>query len=184
MRDYPQQVRESTNRTRGQWRVLVAALAVIGTIVLVGLLPASAGAAGLDVAAQENNTTNISDVAGYYNETNTSVANESWMDGRSTWSFDNGVNYLTRISTFLIGSGHAAAGGAGSAGALVTGIAVIGAFGGMMVGSGVGAVAGGVLGVATTIGVIEIGLAPSWLYAVVLFLIGGIATTAFVRSVR
>jgi len=164
-------------------RVAAGVLAVAAVIIAAGLV-APAGASTAGVAAQENNTTNISDVASYYDNESAVVANESWMDGREIWTLDNGLNYLSRLSTFVIGSGHTAQGGAGSAGALVTGLVVFGVFAGMVVGSGVGAVAGAVLAVATTVGVIQIGLAPAWLYAVVLFLLGGLATTAFVRALR
>ena len=173
---------DASKRT-GRLRVLVGVLAVLLVVAAVGVAP-TAATTTTGVVAQENNTTNISDVAGYYNNSSAVVANESWMDGREEWSFDNGTNYLTRLSTFLIGSGHTAQGGVGSAGALITGLAVFGMFAGMLVGSGVGAVAGMVLAVSTTVGVIRIGLAPAWLYAVLLFLLGGLATTAFVRSQR
>jgi hypothetical protein len=178
---------DSASSTRpGRLRVLAGAVVALLVVAAIGVAPAAATTSSGVVAAANNSTTstNISDVAGYYDNESAVVANESWMDGREEWSFDNGTNYLTRLSTFLVGSGHTAQGGAGSAGALITGLAVFGMFAGLLVGSGVGAVAGMVLAVSTTVGVIRIGLAPAWLYAVLLFLLGGLATTAFVRSQR
>ena len=151
---------------------------VVALLVVAALAGVVAPAAGQSTA-----TPNLSEKAPYYSNNSTHVANESWMDGRKDATLDNFIHYLTRVGGFIIGDGTAQ-GGVGSAGALVLGIVVMGIVASTMTGQAVGPVGGAVVGIMGVAGITAAGIAPSWLYAVMLFCLGLVLTTVIVRALR
>lgn len=152
-------------------RVVAAVLACIITLVAVAMvMPVPA-------AAQDN----TSDP--YYNNTTATVDNESWMAGHENATLDNQVSMLTRISVVVVGSGPTTQGGGGPAGVLIFGFVLVGAGVATMGRSNVGAVGGGALFVALAAGVVQLGFAPAWTWALILLGVGIVATTAYLRSV-
>jgi len=120
----------------------------------------------------------------YYESNASSVDLSAWLSGLVDASFGDALSMLVRIGPYVIGGGVSAQGGVGSAGVLLTG-ALLGA---VVMGTGirarVGPVGGIVFAVATTFAFFSIGVGPGWLYAVVLFGVGLIASVALIRALR
>jgi hypothetical protein len=136
--------------------------------------------AGGGAAAAQSNVSNTSP---YYNNTTDEIDNETWMEGREEPTLTNVSAWVTRVSTFVIGSGGAG-GGVGAAGALLTGALVFALVIAMVGATEVGVVGGAVAGISGVFLLVELGLAPSWLYVVVLGALGIVATAVFLRVVR
>jgi len=149
----------------------VTAVAALLTVLLLASAPAVA----------ENNTTNLSDKAPYYANETSDVANESWMQGRENATLDNILAYAGRIDSFIVGSGVQAQGDAGYAAPLLVGVLLVGGIIGTGVGTGIGLVGGGVIMVATVFAFVQVGIAPAWLYPLVLFGVGLILSTILKR---
>jgi hypothetical protein len=122
----------------------------------------------------------------YYDNT---TDDQEFQEDRDSWMADVDltlaglVTLMSRIGTWLIGSGVAAPSGA-SAGALATGVII----GGMMLGfsapAKVGSVGGGVLGIGGVAAIVAIDAAPVWMYAVMLFALGLLAANVFRSALR
>lgn len=151
------------------------------TALLIVVLFSSVLSAGA-VAAQDN-TTNATDKAPYYNNSSTAVANESWTEGHEEPTLANFTHYLTRVGGFVIGDGGSAQGG-GSANSMIVGLLFMGAFGAVAVGGRFGSVGGVVMGTAAIGGLATASIIPTWLYPVVLFAVGGIASIVAIRTFR
>ncbi|MGZ0745721.1 hypothetical protein [Haloparvum sp. AD34] len=158
-------------RNRRRTALAVAGIAALLTLVLLASAPAVA----------ENNTTNLSDKAPYYANETSDVANESWMQGRENATLDNILAYAGRIDAFIIGSGYETQGNTGYAAPLLVGVLLAGGIIGTGVGTGVGLVGGGVIMVSTVYAFVQVGIAPQWLYALVLFGVGLILSTILKR---
>lgn len=150
-------------------RILVVAILILAALVAVP-----------SATAQEN-TTNASDVAPYYANNSTYIANESWMENRTDPTLENTTSLFTRLGTFIIGSG--VRGQNVWAGPLVLGLVFIGAALGALAGNA-GIVAGSVVAVAMLRGMVVVGLAPAWLWPVALFALGLVLTGIYIRSQR
>jgi hypothetical protein len=133
-------------------------------------------------AAAVNNST-IDTVAPYYDNVSDDVDNESWLRGIETPSIENATTLLTRLGSFVVGTKTGSAADE-AAGALMVGLIVVGVTLGLVGPSQVGFVAGSVAGSVTIAALVIGGLAPEWLWAVVLFLIGTVAATVFYRVTR
>lgn len=120
------------------------------------------------------------EIAPYYDEADTSVDNESWLPSNNA-TLPSVLNLATRLGTFLVGTD---AGGVGASGAILTGLIVFGAVVSLSSGSRVGAVGGAVLGMSTVAALVAAGLAPSWLWALVLFALGVVATAVIARALQ
>lgn len=144
------------------------ALLVVAAAVGTGALLATVAAAD-----------NVSKNSTYYNGTPT-VENESWMEGREDPTLDNQTAMLTRLSTFIIGTGGG--GDLPDLGLILTGFVVFGLVGGVVAGSGGGAVAGAVLGVVAAGSLSRTGFLPEWIYVLVLMAVGIILTAAWLRA--
>lgn len=145
------------------------------TVAVAGALFLSLFAGVSAVSAAPNNTT----VAPYYENQSTMVDNESWMDGRTEPTLDNQTHYLTRMSSFVIGERQAQ--GGGWAGILLTAIVALGVMIGATVGANLGLVGGATLSVISIRALVGAGLAPPWIMAVALILLGIAATAALRR---
>lgn len=166
--------------------VVAAAIVLLAvSIIFVSLTGAHTGAVGVVSAANNTSTTNqsIQDKAPYYRNQSTTVDSESWMAGRNNATLDNVIHYATRIGTFVIGN-QQMAGGVGYAGPLVLGLVILGVFMGALAGTRPGSVGGGVLAIIIAGGLVDAGLAPQWMFAIVLFALGAVGTSVYLRSVR
>lgn len=164
--------RLSDRERRRRARVVLTGV-FAGALLLVALGPLTAPA-----AAQANNST-----AGYYNNTTPSVDNQTWLSGMENATLDDQVTMLTRLSTIVVGSGPTTQGGGGPAGVLVFGFVMMGSAVAMLARSNVGSVGGGTLFVAIAGGIVLLGYAPGWMWAVILLGVGAILTAAYLRSV-
>ncbi|WP_136602219.1 hypothetical protein [Salinigranum halophilum] len=139
------------------------------SVVLLGLL-ALGGAAG--VSAQE---------VPYNNSTSTPDGN--WTDDHGDVTLTNVSHYVSRVSSFVVGNDPADAG----VGAIFMGV-VVGAISVSALGtSRAGLVASGtmtVLVTATLAAPLGAGFMPSWLFGVVVALIGLVAGVIFIRMLR
>lgn len=162
-------------------RTHLRALEVVTATALLAVLVMSIVPAG---AAQTNNSTDISDVAPYYEDNSTSeVRNESWMANRQSPTLDNTTHYLTRVGGFVIGSAPAQ-GGVGPAGIMLLSLTLFGAFIGAGEGRTLGPIGGSVLAVVLASSVATIGLAPHWIYAVMVFALGLVLAAVSMRLFR
>jgi len=122
-------------------------------------------------------TKNASDFAPLFQNT-TSPDTGNWTNGSRNASLDTLADYMGRLPGLTLGG----SGGLGAAGAFVFGLLV---FGLVTVGTSaaaagptMGAVAG-----ATSMGVLTaLGLAPEWLYVVVLFVLGSVGAAVVIRA--
>lgn len=155
----------------------LGALAIV-TMIALTFLPATATAG---VANQAGNT--IDSVAPYYAQDDDSVRNETWMQNRTKPTLDNVTHYMTRVAGFAIGQ-QSAQGGVGPAGVMLFSIVLFGAYVGVNDDQHLGPVGGSVLVVSLASGVATVGLAPHWIYAVVVFILGLILSAVAIRILR
>lgn len=117
---------------------------------------------------------------GYYDNNTTVTGDDEWMDGNEEATFDSVLTFVTRIGTFVVGSG----GSASAVGSLITSVVVGGIVMGILGGTAVGIV-GGVTVTTMTLGALAAaGMVPIWLWAMVVFGIGVTLTTIFIRSLQ
>jgi hypothetical protein len=165
----------------------MSAFAVVLVLAVVCLLVAPAASPAATAAAQSTttttNTTNISDKAPYYANESPAIANQSWIAGRSEATLPNMTSYLTDIGTFVIGGGVAAQGG-GSAGALLTGLVVAGVFVLAIGRAPVGSVGGTVLSVSVGGALTFVGLAPQWMYGLLVVPVAFVFATLLINNLR
>ena len=146
-------------------------------VEILAVIAISGGAIG--VASAQDNVTNKT---GYYNGSSTFVENESYYDGRENASLDNTINMLTRLGTYIVGTDSSETSLSGGA-TLLFGAIVWGAVLAMSSWSRTGMVGGGVLGTVTVAGLVTAGLAPLWLWGVILFVLGLLAARPILRVV-
>jgi hypothetical protein len=135
-------------------------------------------------AAQTNNST-LDEAAPYYNNStsvNATPPLDVWLAGASEPTLQTMLDLAIRSTTFWLGTGTAP--GGGPAGVLLTTLLVGGAVLAMVRGSRIGLVAGGVVGLSAVGLMVTMGLAPRWLFAIALLLVGLVATGVFARVVR
>lgn len=167
---------------------------VVGLIAVLALLSAVTAPA----VAQSTNTTTTDDglqtrtasptpvetPPPYYEDNSSSVDSGGWLSGLVDASLDDVLTLFTRVPGYIIGSGVSAQGGIGSASVLLTG----GLLGAVVMGTGirarVGPVGGAVMAVVTTFSFVSVGVGPGWLYAVVLFGVGIVASMTVIRVLR
>jgi len=140
-------------------------------VLLVVMLLATIVPVG-GAVAQTNNTTNVSDVAPYYEGNTSEVNNESWMSGRENATLDNIVHYATRIGPFVIGGTGAEAQGGGYVGPAMVSLFIMGFILSMLLSSRAGVVGSVTIAIASAGGLANAGVAPGWIFAVVLFVVG------------
>lgn len=161
----PDEQRRVSPRTAG-YAITAVALALVALAVL-------AGGSGAAAAQQANNST----LEPYYGNASDDVGNGSWMEGNENGTDPGAIfTYAGRVGSYVIGGD-----GTGS-GPLLTGMLLLGAMLGLVVGVPVGMVGGGVLAVLALFGVVGVGLAPAWLLPVAIFGIGMLVSTT-VRGV-
>ena len=142
------------------------ALIVVGIVVLLGI----AGIGSISSSAQQN--------ASYYNNSTTEIGNASWMEDREDPTLGNTSHFISRIATTILGSGDLGAG----ANALLSGLLVSGLFVGAIGRSRTGVVGGATMGILVAAGLTAAGYAPTWVYGVLLAVVGIIVATVLIRS--
>lgn len=114
-----------------------------------------------------------------YNNTTPDVDNESWLSGNENLTINSFGVMLTRIGTFVIGDTDS------GAGPFFTGLLVAGLLAGIVGPSRVGLVAGGMLGVVTAAALSgPIAIGPTWVYGVVVMLVGFLTAIVYLRMMR
>lgn len=166
---------EDSDSRRRPLHVLVAMLLLVSVITL----PFAAGSVSATTALQDNDS-NQTEPAGYYNNTSTDVNNETWMAGQEDATFENITTFAARLGTFVVGSD---ADRNAPTGPLIVGLTLLGAVIGMTIGTGIGIIGGAVLAIIALFGASAIGLFPFWLYGVGLFAIGLMLSASFKRVV-
>lgn len=155
---------------------LSAGLAVVLVASIVTVIAISGG-----VASAQSTPDNVTNKTGYYDNTSTTVNNQSYFDGRENATLDNTVGMLTRLGTYIVGTDDSDTSLSGGA-TLVFGAIVWGAVLAMSSWSRTGMVGGGVLGTAAVAGLVSTGLAPEWLWFVVLLVAGGLLSGPVLRA--
>ncbi|RDZ65979.1 hypothetical protein C5B90_06425 [Haloferax sp. Atlit-12N] len=153
------------------------------SMLVVCLLVATIVIPGIVVAQESNNSTDINETAPYYANNSSNVSVDTWLEGRSDPTLDNITNIATRIGPFVIGGGSTSIGSA-QAGALVTGLMVLAVFLGAVMGSGVGSAGGATIAVAIAAAIVQVGLAPQWMWAIVVLGVGIVMATVSIRAFR
>jgi len=144
-------------------------------IALVLLVPAIVAPVATSAQLTNNST--------YYANHSSEVNQSGWMADREEPTLDNFAHYLTRIAGFYIGQ-EKAQGGVGPAGLMILSLVLFGALLRANDARQVGPVGGTVLAVSLAFAVITAGTAPSWIYAVALFVIGVVLSGVVVRMLR
>lgn len=145
-------------------------LAVLTALVALPLLATPA-------AAQQNNSTTVPE---YYNDSrNVSGDQDEWLNNDSNATLDKVVNLATRAGTFVV-----AGGGSQEVGAVFIALLVFGAVVSIVGGSAPGTIAGVVVGVFTIAALAASGFAASWLWALVVFAVGVVLSTALIRALK
>lgn len=160
-------------------------LHILAGAVLVSAFAVATLGFGVTPGVAANNTTtaaNLSDVAPYYANQSTAVNNASWMANHSDPTLQNATFHLVRFVSFVIGTGDPAPGGVGLTGPLMLTLTLMGAFLGTLVNTRTGMVGGGVLAVMAIAAFSTVGMAPSWLYVVLLFVLGLILSAVARRA--
>jgi hypothetical protein len=149
-------------------------------IITAVLLVLAVGAVTVPAVAQETPNDN----ATYYEGESTETGEGSWLSGLTDATLDDILTLAMRLGTFVIGGGVTAQGGVGSAGALLTGLLVSGVLAGVSIRSGAGTSGGLVVGISSAFLFISVGVGATWAYPVVLFVVGLVVATVFLRLVR
>lgn len=155
--------------------MLVAVLAVAGTVTALGPVESAAGATA---------TPNASDKAPYYNNSSdVSDPDPGWWNGGNV-TLDGVLDMFTRIPSYLIGTGQMDESGTGYVGTLLTGLIMAGAALVAVMGTGVGPIGGTIVAITVGYGLTDVGFAPPWLRPVLLFGIGITAAVAIRRAMN
>lgn len=159
-------------------------LALAGVVLLAALAaPAAAQSTATTTPTPTPTPAPTPTAPGYYDNSSGSVDSGGWLSGMEDATLEDILALTVRIGPFIIGTGSAQ-GGVGSAGVLLTGALVGAIVTGTGIRSRVGPVGGAVFAIATTFVFVQTAIGPGWLYAVVLFAVGLIATAALIRVLR
>jgi hypothetical protein len=167
-------IRALDDRRRQQAISIVSITVLLALAALVGL-----GTLPGDAVAQTNNTT--ATPPPYYENASNSTPS-GWLKDRQDPTLVNVSAMVTRLGTFVVGTGGTTQGGGGPAGVVVFGLTLIGVVLGVVRGSSVGSVGGPILLIAAAAVIVSVGLAPMWLYAVILLGVGIVAAAAILRA--
>jgi hypothetical protein len=150
------------------------------TTIAAALLVLAVATFAAPAVAQETPNDN----ATYYDGESTETGESSWLSGLTDATLDDVLTLAMRLGTYVIGGGVTAQGGVGSAGALLTGLLVSGVMAGVGIRSGAGTSGGLIVGIASAFLFLTVGVGATWAYPVVLFVVGLIVATVFLRLVR
>lgn len=169
------QIRTIHGETNGTRSLAVMALAIalsllIGAVVVGMVIPQPVAAAS---------TTTTSTPPDYYNDS-VNVNNESWMEGNENATLDSTIGFVTRIGTFIVGSG----GGASAVGSILTSVVLGGVVLGLLGGATVGIVGGVTVGTLTLGALAAAGMVPVWLWALGVLAVGVVLATIVIRALK
>lgn len=170
------------NATATKLRALFLVGLVTGCLLALVASSLVAPAAAANTATPTA-TPNVSDKAPMYPNNSTAIANQSWMAGQQDPSIANVSQFVVRIPTFIVGTG-VAQGGAGQAGVLIFGVAILGAIASLAVQPRVGVAGGSVLTVVGIYGGVAASVLPFWMWGLTLFGIGIVATSVVLLALR
>lgn len=163
----------------------VAAVDVATNTTLDSQKTSDSGVATFDLPNSEHTvelqSSSPSDIAPYYENQSADVQNETYMEDRKNATLDNVTHFITRIGTFVIGSGQAQ-GGVGPISSWIIALLGFGVFLAAIVGTDVGPVGGATLGLAAAAGLAGAAIAPIWIYGLGVFVVGIVVATAFIRA--
>jgi len=137
----------------------VYGLSLVILLLTIGLLIPSQGAAG------------------YYNNSS-GVVND---DTPENATLDNMIGLFVELSPSIIGTGDQDPSGTGFQGILLVGLVYGTVTVGAMMGTGIGAIGGSILGILTSYGLVDLGYAPAWIKPLLLFGVGVVAFVMFQR---
>jgi len=144
--------------------------AVLATLVVLNLMLV-VSPAGVAAANQS-----LDEKAPYYNQSE-EVSTDRWLQGVEP-TLPGLLTLVSRTGTYVIGGG-----GGGVSGALLSGVVVMGMGVGVVARTPVGGVAGATLAVVGTFAATGVGIAPSWMSAVVMFGVGLVIAAVVKRVV-
>lgn len=124
-----------------------------------------------------------SDKAPYFDDATVDSPADEHLNGSTDGSLDDIVGMATQLGGYVIGGGGTGQ-GLPNAGVLVLGLTVSGTLLAALLGAGVGTVGGGVAITMIVAGLVQTGLAPEWLWAMILIGIGLVVATATIRVVQ
>jgi hypothetical protein len=159
---------EKNNTNSVDWTRLGAVGALALVLCSLVLVP-GVGTATAANDSTSSTTESLNDTAPYYDDQDSNVSFDSWMEGRETPSLSNVTHYLTRVSGFIIGYDTADGGSGGPAGVMITALIMFGAFIGATAGVGVGPVGGATISMVAAAGLSAAGIAPVWMYGIAVF---------------
>jgi len=142
----------------------------IGVVLLVMLAVAGPAAAA-------NNTTS------YYENESTNTTGAGWVPGENA-TLDNILDMATRLGPTFIGTGGMDPSGTGYVGYLILSLVLVGSTLGTMRGAGVGPVGGSIIGMTLAYGLVDVGLAPSWVKTILLLGLGLATAVVIKRTIR
>ena len=116
-----------------------------------------------------------------YNDSNSDIDQDGWMDGATTPTFSNTTHYLSLVGTFVVGEDPSNPASGPVVGGLVFGLVAVGATGT----SRTGLVGGGVVAVFSAAALSQgANLAPSWVYGLVMMLVAFIGASLYIGMIR
>lgn len=167
------------NQLNKKAHIGLMALLIVATVGGVLMMPLGASGAGL----QDENETNVSDVAPYYSDATETPDVDGWTQGHREPTLSNVLHWISRLPSLVLGDGGDAQGG-GNASTLMFSVVLIGGLVSVGSRSGVGVVGGSVLVTGGIAGFATTAFLPSWSYVVLLFVVGGLLAAVAVRLWR
>jgi len=160
-------------------RLLVAVLVVMS---LLGGVAALSGGAQAQTTTTSTNNSSVDEKAPYYSNFSTETGQDAWLEGREEATLESLLSFIADVDTYVIGGGVTAQGGTGSAGAFITAAVVAAVFLLAIARSPVGPVGGATLAVVVGGGMTTAGIAPEWMYALLLMPLGFILAALIGRN--
>jgi len=115
--------------------------------------------------------------AQYYNNSSGVVTDDTPENA----TLDNMIGLFVELSPSIIGTGEQDPSGTGFQGILLVGLVYGTVTVGAMMGTGIGAIGGSILGILTSYGLVDLGYAPVWIKPLLLFGVGVVAFVMFRR---
>lgn len=153
--------------------------------VLTGLLAVILLSSSLAPVLAQSTPQPIESEAPFYDDENGSTNMSGWVPGDGNATADAVLEFLARTPGIWIGSGDVDPSGSGYEGVLLTALIIGGAALLAMVGTGVGPIAGSMIGMVLAFGMTTIGIIPLWIQPLLLFALVGVpASKALIQVFR
>lgn len=153
--------------------------------ILTGLLALVLLSSSLAPVMAQATPQPIESEAPFYDDENGSTNMTDWVPGDGNATADGILEMLARTPGIWIGSGDVDPSGSGYEGALLTALIIGGAALLAMVGTGVGPIAGSMIGMVVAFAMSTIGMIPLWIQPLLLFALVGVpASKAMIQVFR